>query len=1159
MVNKLSLWLVLIAFVGSTAAFADVDKDKDKNKNKSSNIENLRSFKSRPDVGNCNLGSAAKDLDGNNIRARLYNNGALFWKGSGNVYTVPKNGEANSIFASGIWIGGLDSDGDLRFAGTAYGPFEYWPGPLDTNGNPPADCSVFDRIYKVTRTDLNAYNETGVATADLQDWPVELGAPVVDGDGVADNYNLAGGDRPELIGEQTAWWVMNDVGSVKEWSATEPIGLEVQVTAFAFNTADALNNTTFYKYKLIHKGDEPLIDTYFGIWSDPDLGNAADDFVGSDTTLGLGIVYNGQDNDQGFDGYGTNPPALAYDFFSGPLVPDTTAGAVWTDPDGTEYPGQRRIGMQKFVYYNNDSSVQGNPTGNSDDPYNYLRGIWRDNTPMTFGGTGYGGSQSTNFMFPGDASKKEFWSEENTDNAGSRNTPADRRFLLSTGPFTMNPGDVQDIVYGIVWSQSVNRLASFAQLKFDDVLAQGAFNSNFNIPRAPDAPVVTTEVFDKTILLDWGNSPTSNNFLNGYDAPSAFLVDQNPPDGNTTYTFEGYRVYQYDSPFDQVGRVIATFDVQNQVTTVVDDALDLASGAVVTQVVANGSDSGVKNFLALENLTNYQDYYLGVQAYAYNPNSLPKIYASPIVRLPALQPTKFDARRGGTASLSSAGDVVNSVRSQGTGDSFGVLANVADPAKITGDDYNVSTYNVAVPDSDTTTVDVLTYNLINATTGEVIINGEDFYNSTGKFPPFGSDLLTKDGLSFGVDTAPADFNSFLMIANGAGPITDGAGPRGTTGGAADFQGFPVPERPGSNQQVGDGIWFWATGDVGTGANYNDVFIPRSVRNGFGVVVPWDWEIRFTAECYDAWRTATDAGDPFATPANGCYGYDRFGIFGDSRPQLVPFELWNTGIATPEDPSDDYRAIPAVIDWEGDGFDLQFFDSSVSGSDNDPESDWFYWYDPCNAACDANDFSPGEDGYNRWQSDLLGGVSAFTHGRETLARTVVVNWNGGAISAATDKADYQANVLDQDMPEAGSILRAETTKPLADGDVFTISSGAFAPVTASDSTATASLDKIGIVPNPYKGASAYEVDLTSDKARFTNLPQTATIRVFSLAGTLVRTIEKNSSSATLEWDLTTQEGLPLASGMYLIHVEVPGVGEKVIKFGFIKKRIQLDLI
>jgi hypothetical protein len=168
--------------------------------------------------------------------------------------------------------------------------------------------------------------------------------------------------------------------------------------------------------------------------------------------------------------------------------------------------------------------------------------------------------------------------------------------------------------------------------------------------------------------------------------------------------------------------------------------------------------------------------------------------------------------------------------------------------------------------------------------------------------------------------------------------------------------------------------------------------------------------------------------------------------------------------------------------------------------------------------------------------------------------VLFNWNGG---------DVAAGVYNQDMPETGTTFRIVTSKPLAAGDLFTIDT---APVAASfgtlasatDDEKQAQLDLISIVPNPYKGASAYEVDLTSDRVRFTNLPQQATIRVFTLAGTLIKTMTKNSSATTLEWNLETEEALPIGSGMYLIHIDVPGVGEKILKFGVIKKRVQLDL-
>ena len=72
-------------------------------------------------------------------------------------------------------------------------------------------------------------------------------------------------------------------------------------------------------------------------------------------------------------------------------------------------------------------------------------------------------------------------------------------------------------------------------------------------------------------------------------------------------------------------------------------------------------------------------------------------------------------------------------------------------------------------------------------------------------------------------------------------------------------------------------------------------------------------------------------------------------------------------------------------------------------------------------------------------------------------------------------------------------------------------------------------------------------------RITNLPEVATVRIFTIAGTLVRQIEKDDSLPFLEWDLTTDEGLPLGSGLYLIQITVPDTGERVIKFGHVGRR------
>ena len=87
------------------------------------------------------------------------------------------------------------------------------------------------------------------------------------------------------------------------------------------------------------------------------------------------------------EGYGFNPPAIGVDFFQGPLA-DPNDG-LDNDRDGVIDEEGELIIMSKFVYYNNDFTVRGNPE-NGTHIYNYLRGIWKDNVPMTYGGDGKG-------------------------------------------------------------------------------------------------------------------------------------------------------------------------------------------------------------------------------------------------------------------------------------------------------------------------------------------------------------------------------------------------------------------------------------------------------------------------------------------------------------------------------------------------------------------------------------------------------------------------------------------------------------------------------------------------------------------------------------------------------------------------------------------------
>ncbi|TDI69003.1 MAG: T9SS type A sorting domain-containing protein [Bacteroidetes bacterium] len=154
------------------------------------------------------------------------------------------------------------------------------------------------------------------------------------------------------------------------------------------------------------------------------------------------------------------------------------------------------------------------------------------------------------------------------------------------------------------------------------------------------------------------------------------------------------------------------------------------------------------------------------------------------------------------------------------------------------------------------------------------------------------------------------------------------------------------------------------------------------------------------------------------------------------------------------------------------------------------------------------------------------------------------------------------MLGPERPEDGSIWRLVTAKSNQPGDAFTFSTTdgdtSYGVEAASLETKQAAMDLIGIVPNPYKGSSAFERSQLIDEVRFTGMPSEETIiNVFTLNGSLIKTIFKPEGVRDQAWNLTTDNSLPIASGMYLIHVDVKGVGSKVIKFAAIKKRVQLN--
>lgn len=105
----------------------------------------------------------------------------------------------------------------------------------------------------------------------------------------------------------------------------------------------------------------------------------------------------------------------------------------------------------------------------------------------------------------------------------------------------------------------------------------------------------------------------------------------------------------------------------------------------------------------------------------------------------------------------------------------------------------------------------------------------------------------------------------------------------------------------------------------------------------------------------------------------------------------------------------------------------------------------------------------------------------------------------------------------------------------------------AVIKANDSTAQSMLEQIRVVPNPYFSMSAYEKSQLDNMVKITNLPERCVISIYAVEGSLVRTLSKDNTDTWIYWDLKNNYQVPIASGMYIIHIDAPGIGQKIVKW------------
>jgi len=1035
-----------------------------------------------------------------------------------------------------------------------------------------------------------------------QDWKdaVTLGADFVDGDGdgiynpVDQNGNGIRDDNedmPDLIGDEIAWCVYHDGLPVaqRRWNTTLEVGMEVRQSVFAFASAGAIGNIVFIRYRIKYVGKnandpDSLTNVYFGCWADVDLGDATDDVIGVDVPRNAGFTYGNQDDAQ----YGAQVPCFMIDFFSGPRVPASptdTATSVRGQFKGIEYfPGYRNLPISSFVMYINGDPDLRDPS-DINEARNYCEGTNRvgvEPDPCTFAYGEVRGGVDCNTVDP------RFWfsGDPVTDVGWICTENRDMRQMTNTGPFTLYKDQENEIVLAYVVGRGADWQDGITKARAIDDGAQNIFDLNFQAPVPPPAPQLTLTSSDNFIDISW-------------DTPAQVGYKSTTPTWDLG--FEGYQVWAFKTNIaedivtgQQNSVLLATYDLDDFINNVykenaetggiellypvsipenqMDSALyvDPNTGRIrvrVTKDPFSPNDPVVKgrpyyfavtsyalNYKSLVNKSNPADttftpgdYYLSSFAFAQEAENIRSI-VSIVVGVDALNPP-----------------VVVQPANKISGASFGNVGyDAINNTELTGDTYEVTFFkdSSSVPYS-------MFWKLTNLTTNTLLEDSAKAYT-------YGSEKVNQnvtDGFITKVERQDATIGMVTydppdaIWYNFTGSRVDSFYSRGIWYVGNDFvtenpSFMPFPfERPSdpirSTYLTTDKLRKVEIrfGDMGVGKAYRYI-------NGYkaaGIGQPANNTYPYAEKITSADTVGKGPIGMWDEVNDRPFGYVD-----------VPFTAW----VVDEQYNEEYQVA------------VGFIESKTTNNPNYPNANPDGIWEPSTAVRNTGEYivifnTPYDPEGN--QIELTGGDFQTSSGTVTLWADLPRKVS----NLPKLPEDVQGITEEQraifDSPWLSTMYlvtleRIDSTSWFTPGDVFTIPLAVY-PYTEADVYQFSTLegttlteaderalwDKVNVYPNPMFGYNTltnyYSNTPDEPFVTFTNLPEEVTIKIYSLSGTLLRTLtidDKDSpSSPYLRWDLQNESALRVASGMYLAIVSSPKYGDKVLKFAIIMPQKQIQ--
>lgn len=431
-------------------------------------------------------------LTANNVNAGIGVGGNLFSNTLTTTNTfgrieVPKGSSKGSVFTAALWLTATDAGNNLKCAAQRYCAtgHDFFDGPIMPTYNAAYD-SFFNRVFKVTRTQVELHKTkfqqlgTGMAVTNVDTsllyWPAKNNpyiaadravaiqsklAPFFDADADG-SYDPVKGDYPLICGDEAIFFVFNDVRAAHGETGGLPLGVEVRGlaevfldTAFGgFNAPPpakrVINNTVFVRYEIENKSANPLFNLNAAMFTDVDLGCFTNDRLGCDTNRNLAFVYNGTAIDYdcvGVNGYGTLD--IAY--------------------------GVKRLNgrYSSFNYLTNGGTYDNDPSTPAQ-YNNFVNGLWADGVPFREGGNGRGGSIDTKYIYPGNPSNPNDWTE-----VSANIQMGDRRMVAASEYGSLPAGNTFALEYAFIASMdsSADNFTIVDTLKKDADEIQAFYNN----------------------------------------------------------------------------------------------------------------------------------------------------------------------------------------------------------------------------------------------------------------------------------------------------------------------------------------------------------------------------------------------------------------------------------------------------------------------------------------------------------------------------------------------------------------------------------------------------------------------------------------------------------------------------------------------------------